>query len=63
MILVPATLRWHWWRFSARAFVWSMGASVVLILSRLVALPRLPAYASLAVDVGLCLTATLVISA
>lgn len=32
MILVPATLRWHWWRYSARAFVWSMGLSAVVIL-------------------------------
>jgi len=31
MILVPATCRWHWWRFSARAFVWSMVATAVLI--------------------------------
>lgn len=31
MILVPATCRWHWWRFSARAFVWSMAATAVLI--------------------------------
>jgi solute:Na+ symporter, SSS family len=31
MILVPATCRWHWWRFSARAFVWSMAATALLI--------------------------------
>jgi SSS family solute:Na+ symporter len=31
MILVPATCRWHWWRFSARAFVWSMVATAVVI--------------------------------
>jgi len=31
MILVPATCRWHWWRFSARAFVWSMALTAVLI--------------------------------
>ena len=31
MILVPATCRWHWWRFSARAFVGSMVATAVLI--------------------------------
>jgi SSS family solute:Na+ symporter len=63
VILVPATLRWHYWRFSARAFVWSMGVSVVLVLSRVIALPHLQAYASLALDVGLCLTATLIIAA
>jgi len=32
MILVPATLRWHWWRYSARAFVLSMAASALVIL-------------------------------
>lgn len=31
MILVPATCRWHWWRFSARAFVLSMLATVMVI--------------------------------
>jgi SSS family solute:Na+ symporter len=62
VILVPATLRWHYWKFSARAFVWSMGVSVVLVLSRVVALPHLAAYASLAIDVGLCLAATLIIA-
>jgi len=31
MILVPATCRWHWWRFSARAFVWSMAATALVI--------------------------------
>jgi SSS family solute:Na+ symporter len=62
VILVPATLRWHYWKFSARAFVWSMGVSIVLVLSRVVALPHLAAYASLAIDVGLCLAATLIIA-
>jgi solute:Na+ symporter, SSS family len=32
MILAPATMRWHWWRFSALAFVWSMVASAALII-------------------------------
>jgi Na+/proline symporter len=31
MILVPATCRWHWWRFGPRAFVWSMVATAVFI--------------------------------
>jgi Na+/proline symporter len=34
MILVPATMRWHWWRFSANAFVWSMIASALIVLSQ-----------------------------
>lgn len=32
MILAPATMRWHWWRFSALAFVWSMILSAIIIL-------------------------------
>ncbi|MFN2126486.1 MAG: sodium:solute symporter family transporter [Anaerolineales bacterium] len=32
MILAPATMRWHWWRFSAKAFVWSMILSAGVIL-------------------------------
>lgn len=37
MILVPATMRWHWWRFSALAFVWGMiGSATVIILQKIV---------------------------
>ncbi|MCK4579637.1 MAG: hypothetical protein KAU50_12665, partial [Candidatus Marinimicrobia bacterium] len=32
MILVPSTMRWHWWRFSARAFVLSMVTSAAMIV-------------------------------
>jgi solute:Na+ symporter, SSS family len=32
IILVPATMRWHWWRFGARAFVVSMVASAAYIV-------------------------------
>jgi len=60
---VPATLRWHYWRFGAKAFVWGMGASAVLISLRLVVLKGLHASASLALDVGLSLAATLVAAA
>jgi SSS family solute:Na+ symporter len=63
VILVPATLRWHYWRFSARAFVWSMAVSVVLVLGRVAAFPHLSAQASLAVDVGLCLVTTFIAAA
>jgi Na+/proline symporter len=63
VILVPATLRWHYWRFGAKAFVWSMAVSVVLVLSRVVMLPHLPAWEALAVDVGLCFVTTLVAAA
>jgi SSS family solute:Na+ symporter len=63
VILVPATLRWHYWRFSAQAFVWSMAISVAAILARLLLFPGLPASKALGVDVGLCLVITLTVSA
>jgi SSS family solute:Na+ symporter len=59
VILVPATLRWHYWRFGARAFVWSMAVSAVLITLRLVVFKGLHAAASLAIDVGIGLVTTL----
>ena len=37
MILVPATFRWHWWRFSGKAFVFSMlGTAVFIAFQKLV---------------------------
>jgi len=63
VILVPATLRWHYWRFGAKAFVWSMAVSAVLITVRLIFLKGLHAAASLAIDVGMCLLTTLVVAA
>lgn len=62
VILVPATLRWHYWRFSARAFVWSMAVSAGLITLRLLLIKRLHAAASLALDVTLCLITTIIIT-
>jgi Na+/proline symporter len=32
-ILVPATMRWHWWRFSARAFTIGLTATAVILLA------------------------------
>jgi SSS family solute:Na+ symporter len=60
VILVPATLRWHYWRMSARAFVQSMGISVVLVLGRVALVKSLSAAGSLALDTALCLVATFV---
>ncbi|MBP7706217.1 MAG: hypothetical protein KA243_03125 [Candidatus Aminicenantes bacterium] len=62
VILVPATLRWHYWRFGARAFVWSMAVSAVLISLRLILFKGLHAAASLALDMGLCLATTIVVT-
>ena len=63
VILVPATLRWHWWRFGAKAFVWSMAVSAVLISLRLVFVRGLHASVSLSLDVGIGLVTTLAAAA
>ena len=63
VILVPATLRWHYWRFSAKAFVWSMGVSAVLVLSRKIIFSGFSSSTSLAVDMSLCLVTTLITAA
>jgi SSS family solute:Na+ symporter len=61
MILVPATMRWHWWRFSARAFVWSMAASASLIFLQKLLFPSLSPAQALGFDTLACFLATLVI--
>ena len=50
MILAPATMRWHWWRFGALAFVWSMILSAGLILLQRELFPAWSAGGALAVD-------------
>lgn len=60
VILVPATLRWHYWRFGPRGFVWGMGSAAVLIALRLVLVKGLHASATLAIDMGLSIAATVV---
>jgi SSS family solute:Na+ symporter len=62
VILVPATLRWHYWRFGARAFVGSMAVSAVLITLRVIFIKGLHAAASLGLDMGLCLATTIIFS-
>ncbi len=42
MIMVPAALRWHWWRFGARAFLWSMIASTGVVVVHKVFLNGMP---------------------
>ncbi len=61
MILVPATMRWHWWRFSAKAFVWSMVASAALIGLQKLFLGHWSAAMSLTVDTPACLATTVII--
>lgn len=61
MILVPATMRWHWWRFSANAFVWSMVASALVVVSQKIFLPGWSASLSLAGNIIACFIATVII--
>lgn len=61
MILAPATMRWHWWRFGPRAFVWGMIVSAVIILGQKVLFPAWPSEVSLAVDTLASAAVTLVL--
>ena len=42
MVMVPAAMRWHWWRFSARSFLWSMAGSTGVVIIHKVFLNDLP---------------------
>jgi hypothetical protein len=61
MILVPATCRWHWWRFSARAFVGSMVATAVLIAMQKTFFSDWSASRTLAFDTLMSLALTIAI--
>ena len=50
MILVPSTFRWHWWRFGARAFVWGMIGSALLIVGQKIFFSDWNVLTTLAVD-------------
>lgn len=60
MILVPATFRWHWWRFSARAFVWGMVGTAIFIIGQKLLLPALDVITTLALDTAASFVITLV---
>lgn len=62
-ILVPATCRWHWWRFGPRAFVCSMLATAACIAGQKLWLPELGKVATLAADTGVSLVLTLALGA
>jgi len=62
MIHVPATLRWHWWRFGAKAYVWSIIASAGVVVIQQVFFANIPQYAQLFMVVGLSLAATIIIT-
>jgi len=61
MILVPATMRWHWWRFSAKAFVWSMIASALMIISQKIFFGSISGTNSLGINVAGSFLLTLII--
>lgn len=61
MILVPATLRWHWWRFSARAFYLSMAASTSVILGQKIVFAHWSPARTLGLDILACVGVTLLI--
>ena len=51
MILVPATLRWHWWRYSGKAFVFSMIGTAAFIAFQKLFLGSVSATNSLGINV------------
>jgi Na+/proline symporter len=61
MILVPATMRWHWWRFSAKAFVGSMIVSTSVIVLQKIFFPGWSIGLTLTVDIVASLIATMII--
>ena len=62
MILVPAALRWHWWRFGARAFLWSMVASTGVVVVQKVLLNDLPLYWAIVFLMLSCFALTVLIT-
>jgi len=61
MILVPATFRWHWWRFGAKAFVWGMICSALIIVVQKLTVPEWSVVTTLAVDTISSFVVTLII--
>ncbi len=48
MIMAPAAMRWHWWRFGARAYLWSMAACTGVVVVHKVFLNDLPLHWAIA---------------
>ena len=61
MILVPATMRWHWWRFSAKAFVWGMIASSAIIFVQKIFFKDWPVTASIGFCIAGSFAATVIV--
>jgi SSS family solute:Na+ symporter len=62
MILVPAALRWHWWRFGARSYLWSMVASTGVVIVQKVLLNDLPLHWEIVFLMLSCLVLTVLIT-
>ena len=61
MILVPAALRWHWWRFGARAFLWSMLGSTVIVVAHKLLFPDMALHWAIVFLMGSSLVLTIII--
>jgi Na+/proline symporter len=62
MILIAATLRWHYWRFSATALVWAMFASACLTALQKIFFAHWSPSVSLAANTLSSFAATVIIS-
>ena len=62
MIIVPAALRWHWWRFGAKAFLWSMIASTGVVIVQKVLFNDLPLYWAITFLMLSCFALTVLIT-
>jgi SSS family solute:Na+ symporter len=62
MIMVPAAMRWHWWRFGARSYLWSMAASTGVVVVHKMFLNDLPLYWAIAFLMLSSLAVTVVIT-
>ena len=62
LILVPATLRWHWWRFGAMAFVWGMMGSGVVIIAVLLAQSWVYPDMTGTMRLALCVTGSMIVT-
>jgi Na+/proline symporter len=62
MILLPGTMRWHWWRFGAKSFVWSMLATGGVALAQKLLVPEWPVHTSIAVSVATSFVLTVMIT-
>lgn len=62
MILLPGTLRWHWWRFSARAFVWSLLATGCVALVQKLFFASWPVSTSLPASIVTSFALTIIIT-